>query len=176
MRRFGFIVLAFLFCVCAEAKTEISFQSGHTASDCASYNHQRKSERLADTVYNRMIASEYLECSLSPSLRHLPSYTLLLIQVNEQVRVRQFPLSLAQMVDRNDKLKALFMVQGNDSLAYEKENHNVKIGVKGMLTDQKYLLWVVDEILDANYRAYYPAVLSVDNGKFEIEPYYASGF
>ena len=176
MRIIGLIALAFLFCACVEAKTEINFQSGRTASDCASYNQLRKSEHLAETVNNMIVASEYLDCSLSPNLIHLPSYKPLLVQINDQVRIRQFPLSLGQMVERNDKLKVLFMVKGNDTLSYEKETHNVQIAVKGMLTNQKYLLWVVDEILDATYRAYYPAVLSVDNGLFEIEPYYASGF
>ena len=176
MRKIGLIVLVLSFCACAGAKTEISFQSGRTATDCTSYNQIRKSEPLVETVNNMILASDYLECSLSPNLLHFPSYKSLLFQINEQVRIRQFPLSIGQMVGRNDKLKVLFMVDGKDSLTYEKENHNVKIVVKGMLSDQKYLIWVVDEILDATYRAYYPAILTVDNELFEIEPYYASGF
>lgn len=171
------VLLAFISLnVMATDKPEIKIESGKVISNCTGYNKLRESEKILETTNNMLVSAEYLECSLSPNIQIRNNYSELLDKVLEVVRVRQFPLSLAQQVDRNAVLNTLFVSDKTYSLKYDKGHHNVAITIKGSFSKNEYLVWVTDEILNATYRAYYPAVLVVSGSNYAIEPFYESGF
>jgi hypothetical protein len=151
-------------------------ESGKVVSNCTAYNQLRESESILETTNNMLVAAEYLECSLSSKLNKKNNSSDILANALDIVRIRQLPLSLAQQVGRHDVLKSKFVFDGEHSLKYDKGHHNVVISIKGSLSQNKYLLWVTDEILNATYRAYYPAVLVVNGSDYIVKPYYASGF
>lgn len=151
-------------------------ESGKSTSNCTGYNKLRKSETIRESTDNMLVSAAYLECSLPLKLHKQNNYSELLANALNFVRIRQFPLSLAQQVERLDLLNSKFVLTGKNSLEYVKGHHNIVITVKGSLSPNEYLLWVTDEILNATYRAYYPAVLVVNKSNYVVKPYYASGF
>ena len=174
MRKFLFLLFISL-SFFANAKPEIKMESGKTASDCITYNQLRETELISESVDN-MLISAYLDCSVPIKLHNEHDYSALIANALNIVRIMDFPLSLAQHVGRQDLLNSKFVSTGNNSLEYAKEHHNILITVKGTLSQNEYLLWVSDEILNATYRAFYPAVLVVNKGGYLIKPYYLSGF
>lgn len=169
-------IFAVTTCSAALAKPAITMQSGKVAEDCSSYNELRYSERPREDIKNKLVASEYLECSLASNPTPVKNSVEVLQQFNQQLRIRQFPLSLGPRVSRRDLLKLKFTYADNSSLIYVDGNHHVSIALKGEIAERRYLVWVTDEILDATYRSYYPAVVVRNGTDFKVEPYYASGF
>lgn len=176
MRKFILLLLFASLGVLAIAKPEIRMESGKTASNCTVYNQLRESEAILESTNNMLASAEYLECSLPLKLHEQKDYSELLANALNIVRIRQFPLSLAQQVERQDVLNSKFVFTGTNSLEYVEGHHNIVITVKGSLSQNEYLLWVTDEILNATYRAYYPALLVVNKSNYVVKPYYASGF
>ena len=160
----------------ATDKPEIRMESGKVVSNCNDYNKLRKSELILETTDNMIVSAEYLECSLQSKPYKENNYSELLDNILVVIRIRQLPLSIAQQADRQDVLKSMFTSDGEHSLKYDKDHHNVTISIIGSLSQNEYLLWVTDEILNATYSAYYPAVLVFTGSNYIVKPYYTSGF
>lgn len=173
-----FLIILCLISAAANAapKNEIRFESGIKVSTCDKYNSLRETQRIAETTSNIMIASEYLECSLVPSLKPVQKSKDIILAVGKLLRIRSIPTSLGPRVDRKSVLGDKFIYDGNDSLVYSESEHNVTISLKGEVEPGSYLFWVVDEILDASYRAYYPVIIDLYDDEVKAKPFYHSGF
>ena len=176
MRNFVIFFMAISSLCFAGEKSEIVMASGKTVSDCNSFNELRNTESLLEDSMNMLASSEYLECSLVSNLEQVSSVEEFIHVLNKNLRIRQFPLSLGPQVDRKSLLNEKFNFDGKFSLKYEKDLHKISITYKGKISEGRHLVWVVDEILDATYRAYYPAVVVVSSDRFAVEPYYGGGF
>ena len=172
-----FFALMMISSVCfAGEKSKIAMESGKVASDCASYNKLRASERILETSINKLVSSEYLECSLTRGVEQTSNVDNFIELLMNSVRIRQFPLSLGPQINRKTLLKDKFDYNGKFSLEYENGQHHIRITYKGKISEGRHLFWVTDEILDATYRAYYPAVVVSSHNGFVVEPYYGGGF
>ena len=176
LRLFLILVIFIIPIANADEKSEITFVSGETANECVSYNSQRANEDIRDTINNMIIASEYLECSLSDSLKVVGNPEEIISQIYENVRIRSLPTSLGPSVPRNSLLSEKFELVLPNKIVFETKSHNVNISIKGVLSGNRYLIWVVDEILDATYRSYYPAILLIEGEQINVLPFYESGF
>lgn len=161
-----------------QTRSAISLENDQSVSNCIEYNLARATHRIKETVFDSLIASEYLSCSLLNTTALEPTNIAVIQQQLLQLRVRQLPWSIAQLFGRNTRLnEAGFMLQ-NDVLVWYQEQHTVQVQLKAKHADiqQRYLIWVLDEINDASYRAYYPAWVSIFPERIDVTPVYASGF
>lgn len=161
------------------AKTPIELENGEIVDNCTSYNKLRESFTIKESTVNSQTSSEYLECSIKKELANTENPASVLDAIKVSLRVRKLPLSIAQSVNRKDTFNdAGFNVDlKSNSLNYEMNNSNIVISLKGRLTESEYLIWVVDEVLDATYRSYYPAIIKISkDGMVTASPYYNSGF
>lgn len=160
------------------AKTQISFPNDTFATSCAEYVLLRKNTEVLEHVNNKIIESEYLDCSLSKNLKLVSNSSLILKTMLNQVGTRSIPSSLGPSVSRTETFEDTGFRLNEDvtAIKLERPNRNFVISLKGELSKNTYLIWVVDEILDANYRSYYAAIFEVTGQSGKIKPYYASGF
>ena len=160
----------------ASTKNEIVFESGAKVSTCDEYNSLRASQRIAETTSNMIIASEYLECSLVPDLKQVDRTIDVITAIGKDLQIRTIPTSLGPQVDRKAVLNDKFVFDGHDSFLFSEGNHNIVITLKGQIKPGEYLFWVVDEILDTTYRAYYPLIIEVDGNEIKAKPFFLGGF
>ncbi len=159
------------------AQNEIKMDNGQKANNCNIYNKLRESHKVREGVNNDLISSEYLDCSITPDLKQVKNSPEILQAMYHKLRVRKLPTSFSQSVSRKDTFFDAGFTITPDSIAYQKEDRNFSITLKGKITDNKYLIWVVDEILNGTYRSYYPAIAEIsDNDNINITPYYQSGY
>lgn len=176
------ILLAVLIQGCSldtNAKTAIEFENDQKVENCADYNRLRKTLFLKESVGNMIVQSEYLDCSL-PSLKGgVDNALFILDSILKNMLIRSIPTSLGPSTEDGDTLAmAGFKVSlPQQAVEYVKGDHDLVINLKGKISDDTYLIWVVDEILKSTYRAYYPAKIKIDNnGHIEPLPYYKSGY
>lgn len=135
---------------------------------------------LAETVNNMMIANEYLSCSLANTAELAVDEANLIGQQLLTMRVRQIPLSIAQLYGRKASLSDAGFELKSDTLEWSGEQHGIIVQVKAKANDvdNRYLIWVSDLIADGNYYAYYPAWIDVSFAPTTIKvlPIYQSGF
>ncbi|MCH1921270.1 hypothetical protein L9G15_17745 [Shewanella sp. A3A] len=160
----------------AAPKTAISMASGASVTDCEQYNALRATENLEETTVNMMIASEYLECSLTPAPQPVAQPQVVLQQIAEQLPIRAIPTSIGRRADKNMVLNAMFTLSDEGTLRFSEQQHIIDIRLKGQLSEHSYLLWISDEILDRTYRAYFPFVVEQTDDGFSARPFYASGY
>jgi hypothetical protein len=135
---------------------------------------------LMETVNNSIVASEYLRCSLT-NTRSIPANEASIVAKQLQaLRLRQIPLSIAQLYGRLTVLSEAGFNPVNDKLLWSAEQHNVVVQVKAKASGfaKRYLIWVSDVIADGNYHAYYPAwiEISANSSTIKVLPVYQSGF
>ena len=172
-------ILFVAFTASCSAKTPIELENGEVVDNCTSYNKLRESFTIKESTVNSQISSEYLECSIKKELVDTENSASVLDAIKGNLRVRKLPLSIAQSVNRKDTFNdAGFNVDLKlNSLNYEMNNSNIVISLKGRLTESEYLIWIVDEVLDATYRSYYPAIIKIaKDGMVTASPYYNSDF
>lgn len=161
------------------AKEAIEFEDGQIVEQCEDYNRLRDSLLVKDSIDNMIVQSAYLDCSLSSLVNSVDSPPFVLDIILHKMPVRSIPTSLGQSVE-NDSTLAMsgFKVSlDHQSIEYTKEDHNIVIVLKGELSGNTYLVWGYDEILNATYRAYFPAVVEVStDNKVQVRSYYKSGF
>ncbi|WP_417761424.1 hypothetical protein [Shewanella sp.] len=160
----------------AAPKNAIVMASGASVKDCEHYNALRASENIAETTVNMMMASEYLQCSLTPTLTPVDEPAAVLQQIADQLRIRAIPTSVGRRAGENMVFSAMFNISEQGTLRFSEEQHIIDIRLKGQLDDHSYLLWVSDEILDRTYRAYFPVVVEHQGENFSARPFYASGY
>ncbi len=176
-----FILLVILFQGCSlntNAKTAIEFEDGQVVENCVDYNRFRETLLVNETVANMIVLSEYLECSL-PSVTGRVDEPSILDSIVKKMLIRSIPTSLGPATDDNDTLAMVGfkVLLDQKAVEYVKDDHNVTITLKGRLSDDTYLIWVVDEVLKSTYRAYYPAKIKIGNkGLVTSTPYYTSGY
>lgn len=188
--RFASLLLIAFIASCS-AKTPVELSNGTKVDNCTDYNVQRKALRIKEHVNNILFSSEYLECSLNKPLLPVDNPKATLALIAKKLKARQLPLSIGPSVDRKATLHTAGLVVSttSNSLIFDKENksnkdsnRNLVIILKGKLSTNQYLVWVVDEILNATYRAYYPAIITITAGAADDDdtvtaaPYYAGGF
>ncbi|MFT6896925.1 MAG: hypothetical protein ACJA13_001330 [Paraglaciecola sp.] len=158
----------------------ITLTNGQIVSNCEQYNNARSTHLIMDTVNNSMIASEYLSCSLANTTALEVGEADSVAKQLLALRVRQFPLSIAQLYGRKTLLAEAGFNQVDNTLLWSAEQHSVVLQVKAKATDvsNRYLIWVSDVITDGNYHAYYPAWVeaSPDPTTIKVMPLYQSGF
>lgn len=161
------------------AKSIIEFEDGQKADNCADYNRLRENLLVKESVNNMIVQSEYLDCSLPSLTESIDDASIVLDSIAKNMLVRSIPTSLGPSVKRGDTLAMAGFKVSLTRLAveYTKGDHNVGIVLKGKVSDDTYLIWVVDEILESSYRSYYPAKIEIDDeGNVESIPYYKSGY
>lgn len=176
VRNLVFLCCLVSFITFASPKSSVILESGEVVNNCNEYNKYRQYSRVKETINNQIAAGEYLECSLISTLETRSGYNIILKEMLSNIRVRQLPLSVGPRAGRKDKLNTLFSLSGEDSLLFEENDHHIRLRIKGLMSKDVYLVWVSDEILNATYRSYYPALMHVAGNKFKVSPYYQSGF
>jgi hypothetical protein len=160
--------------------TAITLANGEIVTNCADYNSVRSTHMIAKTVNNMMIASEYLPCSLANTAELAVDEANLIGQQLLTMRVRQIPLSIAQLYSRKTSLSDSGFELKNDTLEWYGEQHSIIVQVKAKANDvdNRYLIWISDLITDGNYYAYYPAWIDVTFAPTTIKvlPIYQSDF
>jgi len=158
----------------------ITLSNGQKVINCAQYNIARASHMPSDTISNSIISSEYLPCSLSNTNSIDPKEAALVAKQLLSARVRQFPLSIAQLFGRKTTLLNAGFIQQNNKLLWSAKQQNIVVQVKAKAvgTNTQYLIWVSDVILDGNYYAYYPAWIKVspESNTIKVFPLYQSGY
>lgn len=163
----------------SNAKTIIEFENGQKVKNCADYNRLRATIFIKETVNNMMVQSEYLDCSLPSLTESIENTSTILDHIAKNMLIRSIPTSLGPSAERSDTLaKAGFKASlTQPTIKYTKNDHNVVITLKGKISEDTYLIWVIDEILNSTYRSYYPAKIRIDSsGKITPLPYYNSGY
>jgi hypothetical protein len=179
---FNFILasLATLFSGYVFSKTPISMSDNTTVNNCADYNIVRKSQNIFESSSNFLYASEYLECSLLiKGFSEIKSEEVasVLSSIFKNFKIVSIPSSKAQKLSDKDTFSSVggaLLIEKKQITLSDKE-HNFLLSLKGKI-DDKYLVWIVDEILVGTYRSYYPALLTIDGDKVTASPFYESGY
>ena len=111
-----------------------------------------------------------------PDLKQVDRTIDVITAIGKDLQIRTIPTSLGPQVDRKAVLNDKFVFDGQDSFLFSEGNHNIVITLKGQIKPGEYLFWVVDEILDTTYRAYYPLIIEVDGNEIKAKPFYLGGF
>ena len=163
-----------------EVLTAITLANGQIVSNCMQYNNERSTSMIMETVNNSMLASEYLTCSLPNTSSIDANEADIVVKKLLKLRVRQIPLSIAQLYGRKTLLSEAGFDQVSNSLVWSGEQHSVVVQVKAKASNvsNRYLIWVSDVITDGNYHAYYPAWIetSPNSTTIKVVPVYKSGF
>lgn len=158
----------------------ITLSNGHEVSNCAEYNIARADHTIMETVNNNIIANEYLKCSLINTKLLVSNDANAVAAQLLALRVRQIPLSIAQLFERKATLREAGFIQQTDTVLWTAEHHNIVIQVKAKTKgpQSRYLVWVSDIISDGSYYAYYPVWIEIlpESGLVQLVPVYQSGF
>lgn len=162
------------------SKETISMSDDTSVNNCIDYNLARKNQNIFESSSNLLYASEYLECSLlDKNFKKIDKlyYESDLKIVFKKFTLRSVPSSLGPRIDRSDTLYSLggTLDLGNAKITLTDQDDNFVLSLKGKIGD-KYLVWIVDEVLSGTYRSYYPALLTIDGDKVTASPLYESGY
>jgi hypothetical protein len=164
----------------SKLRTPIVLDNNETVSNCLEYQLGRATHGLLEGVNNRIIAKEYLPCSLNGSKAIAEDEAYKVAQQLLSLRVRQLPLSIAQLYGSQTLLRDTNFQQVENKLLWSQEQHNIEIHVKAIDLESKtrYLIWVSDLITDGNYHSYYPAWVDTSKGALgiKVSPVYESGY
>jgi hypothetical protein len=161
-------------------RTPIVLDNNETVSNCLEYRLGRTIHGLSEGVNNRIVANEYLPCSLKGSKPLAEDEAYEVAQRLLSLRVRQLPLSIAQLYGSQTLLRDANFKQVENKLLWSQEQHNIEIHVKAIDLESKtrYLIWVSDVISDGNYHSYYPVWVdtSIETLDIKVSPVYESGY
>lgn len=161
-------------------RTPLVLSNNKTVSNCVEYRAGRASYGVLEAVNNRMVANEYLPCSLTTTNPLGKDEALGIAQQLLSLRVRQLPLSIAQLYASQTLLREANFHQIENKLLWSQDQQNIEILVKARDagSQTRYLIWVSDVIRDGNYHSHYPAWVEI-SGKSEritVSPVYESGY
>lgn len=161
-------------------RTPLVLNNNKTVSNCVEYRAGRASYGVLEAVNNRMVANEYLPCSLTKTNPLGKDESFEIAQQLLRLRVRQLPLSVAQLYASQTLLREANFHQIENKLLWSQDQQNIEILVKARDAGSqiRYLIWVSDLIRDGNYHSHYPAwvEISAETERITVSPVYESGY
>lgn len=150
-------------------RSDLIFKSGEVATDCNSYYQLSLAGRVDESVSNQQVRGEYLVCD---ALKILENTTLSAVDsvdvtfgqaLRSGLDLRSFPSSVRQLAEETKySFEELFPAESDvlaETVRLSLEDWNLSVSVVATLDlnasgNADWVIWVVDESLDGNYRSY----------------------
>lgn len=156
---------------------KILMADGRSAETCMEYNSMRSEIALDESVSNMILSSEYLECAYEFSAGPIDTSDKFIDRFYSDFDISKIPLSIAQEIEAGTTLKTLKskLDRKNQRISFGNSRRNLVFTFERKTKDG-YLIFIIDEIFDGNYRAYFPAEVVEKNNSIQVRPIYKSGW
>ncbi|WP_371193921.1 hypothetical protein [Glaciecola sp. SC05] len=162
-----------------EKMPPLILENGLEVSSCHDYEQMRSVFKVGESVANKRVSADYLVCSLAIDLTEDLDSESTMRRIFHGLMLRDIPTSLSAGVFKQSALSgAGFQLWLEKSmLTFENDQTSIQIQYKGKLKNGNHLVWVSDLAQNANYAAFFPAIIIMQDGKvLGTAPIYASGY